>query len=104
MAIREHELDDGKNYFFFAAHKFPGGNASIRLLLMKHAYEPQYRVGGRVYKFKILKDYFHIWPAAGQMAPHKPGDMYQIYVLKPLYKDNYKTMKRRFIRKVLGEF
>jgi len=102
MAIREYELDDGEKYFFFAAHKFPSGSVSIRLLLMKYIYEHQYRVGGRCYKFKILKDYFDIWPGASVKPPQKPGDLYQVYVLKHLYKENYKTMKRRFVRTILG--
>ena len=104
MAIRESELEDGKDYFFFATHKFTTGSVFTRLMLVRYVHEHQRMVGARGYKLKILKNYFHSATRMGGAALYKPGDTYPISVLKPLYKENYRAMKRRFIRKVLGEF
>jgi len=102
MAIREAELEDGKNYLFLAAHVFPNGALAARLMLVEYIYKPTNITGTRVYQFKILKNYFHMSTTNTQGWPkYNPGDTYQIYVLKPIYKENYRFMKRRFIRTIL---
>jgi len=96
VAIKKSELIRGKKYFYFYIFKIGWVSEFTSMQFYLVEYE---KVGpADHYFFRVVKDYSEIFQ--GGRVPNWSGK--QTYrFLKHVYKENYKTMKRRFIRAVL---
>jgi len=95
MAITRSELEKGKKFFYFRVIKIGWDEK----LLSISFYLVEYEQYNPPYFFKVLKDYSKIFSSG---LPSDWSSRQTANSLKNVYKENYKTMKRRFVRALLG--